>query len=158
MAEHVYLPTNALEDGMREFGSEELKTSASRLDENSVQISRGFSPGNTDYGDEILVLWRSHIDNYFNYALAAKNNDEDKMDLAERNLDNFPDQLSSMISGNDTNLDNELGQMFTGHISMVLDSIDAYLRGDYETYTKLNHQGFVDTAVQAEKINSISGR
>lgn len=158
LSEHVYLSAVALEDGMRGFGLNEFKASASRLDENSVQISREISAIKPNKADQFLVLWRNQIDNYFNYALAAKNKDEAKMDLAERNLDNFSDQLSALISDNDSNLTNELDQMFTGRISTVLDSIDAYIKGDYDTFTKLIQQEFTNTINQTDRLSLILNR
>ncbi len=129
-AQHVDLASAATRAGFD--GSPMFKASAGALDENSVALSKAVG---SVYGEEaearFLEIWRSHINFFVNYTVAAKAGDKAGMDKAVSDLNGYVSAISDLLGGA-TGLPKEaVAELVSEHVGLLKTAVDKHGAGDY---------------------------
>lgn len=108
---------------------------ADALDMNSQMIAglAGNAFGQQD-ANSFLPLWRSHIQDYYDFTTALRNGDQSGMTSATSALTQFVADTTALLTAALPNLDPAtVSQMLTDHVMGTLQVIQAYAAGDYAT-------------------------
>ncbi|WP_182112945.1 MULTISPECIES: copper amine oxidase [unclassified Actinotalea] len=141
LQEHVYLAGTAVATAYATApDSPEFEAAAATLDANSVDLSEAIgSLAGPEKGAAFLELWRSHVGNFVDYAVAAKGEDQAGKDQALADLQAYTvsaGQFFEEISAGNlpaAAITESLGM----HITTLGAAIDALAAGDPTAYAKL---------------------
>ncbi|WP_225755020.1 hypothetical protein [Actinotalea sp. Marseille-Q4924] len=136
LQEHVYLASIAVFTAYTAEGgpeSEAFTAAAGVLDENSVALSEAVtSLAGEEKGAEFLELWRAHISDFVDYAVAAAGDDEQGKQEALSNLDAYRASAGAFfeeVSGGELPAD-AVADGLAMHVETLggaIDSLDAAL-------------------------------
>lgn len=107
------------------------------LDENSLEVAGLVgSVYGEDAEESFLSLWRSHIDFFANYTVAAKAGDEEAMQKALDDLAGYGDEASTFFANANDNLPKDAVQpLLVEHRDLVIEAVNAWGAGNYaESY------------------------
>lgn len=129
--QHVYLSAAALRSAYD--ARPDMNAAKSALDENSQAIASGVSKiYGSSAGNELLTLWRSHVDSYLSYATATKANDRTAKNAAMQKLSTQANDLASFFARSNSNLQQgTVRQMLTDHANLITSLLDSYASRDY---------------------------
>lgn len=141
LTEHVYLAGIAVDTAyVTAPDSPEFKLAAKALDKNSVAIADAVgSIAGQDKRGAFLQSWRSHIDDFVAYAVAAKNGDAAGKRSAVKNLEAyqrtagmfFEDLTGGALPAS------AVRATLAEHAETLIASIDAFAAGDRSAFDKL---------------------
>lgn len=149
--EHTNLIIPTGREAYDDFGSRHFQGSAHSLDINSNGIADAIG---SLYGAEargkFLQIWRDHIDELNEYAVAKKNNDQEGMNRAKADLDRYTNNIADLLSTANPNLPREaVKQLFIDHVSFLLRAVDQHAAGQTEESFATQH----DADMQAGEIS-----
>ncbi|MDX1621652.1 MAG: hypothetical protein R3320_11720, partial [Nitriliruptorales bacterium] len=140
LQEHVYLAGIAVDAGVN-FGldSEAFEAAAAALDENSVELADVVGSVAPDERDAFLELWRQHIGHFVTYTEGKATDDQEKVDQALSNLDEYRSQAGAFfekISGGEIPA-SAVEESLKGHINTLTAAIDAAVAGETSVFSEL---------------------
>lgn len=141
LTEHVYLAGIAVDTAyVTGPTSPEFDLAAATLDENTVALADAVgSVAGSDQRTTFLQAWRSHIDDFVAYAVAAKNDDQAGKQAALENLkayERVAGKFFAQITGGAlpaSAVRATLGE----HVQTLTAAIDAFAAGDSTAFDKL---------------------
>ena len=141
LQEHVYLAGIAVATAYHAGAdSDEFKAAAATVDENSVEVSKAVgSVAGGENEKAFLQSWRSHVNDFVSYAVAAKGKDEAGKKKAVDNLLAYAKQQGVFfmkITGGALPKD-AVEKEFVTHITSLAGAVDAFAAGDADAYDKL---------------------
>jgi hypothetical protein len=141
LTEHVYLAGIAVDTAYVTGGdSPEFTLAAETLDANSVALSEAVgSVAGDKKAETFLTAWRSHIDDFVAYAVAAKEGDQAGKQAALRNLaayERTAGQFFADITGG-TLPASAVRASLAEHVETLTAAIDAFAAGDPRGFDKL---------------------
>jgi hypothetical protein len=141
LTEHVYLAGIAVDTAyVTGADSPEFKLAAQTLDANSVALSEAVgSIAGDKQAETFLTAWRSHIDDFVAYAVAAKEGDEAGKREALRNLAAYQrtaGQFFAEVTGGALPA-SAVRASLAEHVETLTAAIDAFAAGDPSGFDKL---------------------
>jgi protein-disulfide isomerase-like protein with CxxC motif len=141
LQEHVYLAGIAVATAYQTGpDSAEFKTAADTLDTNSVDVAKAVgSVAGPENEKSFLQAWRSHVNDFVSYAVAAKGGDEAGKNKAVDNLLAYAKQQGvffNKITGEALPAE-AVENEFVAHITSLAAAVDAFAAGDTSSYAKL---------------------
>lgn len=141
LTEHVYLAGITVATAYATApDSPEFEAAADTLDANSQAVASAVgSIAGKDKGKQFLVSWRSHINDFVDYAVAAKSKDEKGKAEAVDNLMAYSKtsgQFFSEITGGALPA-SAVQQEFETHIVSLAKAVDGFAAGDPKAYDDL---------------------
>lgn len=143
LQEHVYLAGMGIATAyVAGPESDEFSLAAEQIDANSVDLAAlvGELAGE-EAEEEFLTNWRSHIDYFVDYALAAASEDQDGMNAAVEDLRGYTQDAGMFfeeISGGELPAEAVTASL-DEHVDTLAMAVDALAAGDTEAYAHLKH-------------------
>lgn len=141
LTEHVYLAGIAVDTAyVAGPDSPEFEAAAAALDENTVALADAVgSIAGKEKRKTFLQAWRSHIDDFVSYAVAAKGNDSAGKQQALKNLEGYQKvagQFFADITGGALPAQ-AVRASLDEHVQTLTAAIDAFAAGDGTGFDKL---------------------
>lgn len=140
LQEHVYLAGIAVATAYHTGpDSAEFKAAAKAVDANSVDVAKAIGSVVPDEEENFLQAWRSHVNDFVAYAVAAKGQDEAGKKQAVDNLLAYAKQQGvffNKITGGALPKA-AVEQSFVTHITSLAQAVDAFAAGQTAGYEKL---------------------
>ncbi|MBC7290879.1 MAG: copper amine oxidase [Actinotalea sp.] len=141
LQEHVYLAGIAVATAYTTGAdSTEFEAAAAALDGNSVDLSEAIgSLAGEENGATFLEVWRSHIADFVDYAVARAGDDQEGMDQALADLAAYTQTAGGFfeeISGGELPAD-AIAESLSMHVTTLTEAIDALAAGDPAAYAEL---------------------
>lgn len=131
LTEHTYLADLAVltaYTGKRGMLGEPYKAALATLEDNSQDLAKAIGTVSTSAKQfTFLTLWRSHINDFTDYAFAASKKDQGRKDEALDNLDKYRRSAGTFFAGlTGNNLQAaDVGDLLLMHIETLTGAIDA---------------------------------
>jgi hypothetical protein len=141
LQEHVYLAGIAVATAYHAGAdSAEFKTAANTVDANSVDVAEAVGGvAGAENEKNFLQAWRSHVNDFVSYAVAAKGRDAGGQQKAVDNLLAYAKQQGvffNQITGGALPKD-AVETEFVSHITSLAGAVDAFAAGQTAGYDKL---------------------
>ncbi len=109
-----------------------------------------------DIGSQFNSLWTQHLQDYEQYTVSLKNNDEAGMQQAQENLSNVSQQLGQLLASNNNAVNaGDITNMMNEHVSITLNMIQAYSQQDLAGVVNLMKQGTDQAQAFADNLASV---
>lgn len=144
---HAYLSGIALEQVVEAGGAVEdplVQASTTALDANSVDLANAIGAGaGNDERQELLDLWREHIDHFVTYAVGRTTGDQAAIDQALADLAAYQQAAGQFFERTTAGAiaAADVVTALEGHVATMTAAIDAFAAGDPAAYSQLRAAG-----------------
>ena len=140
LREHVNVSLDVLRNAYT--GSSDFNEFEAALDKNTVELAETIgSVYGSDAQAAFLKIWRDHIGFFAQHTTGLAENDEDLIALGEANLEQYRLDIAEFFSGAIPFVDRETVIAGSGeHARLLLESMEAFDRGDYSAAYELQMQ------------------
>lgn len=138
--QHVQLADIALDAAMD--GSPYAGAAKSALVKNGEELSAAIgSVYGKDAQTKFQALWNRHLNDFVDYAVAAKGGDAAGKTKAVNDLNAYSEDVATFLSGANPNLPKDVvKQAFKDHLNQITGMIDAHVAGNYAKEFSLREQ------------------
>lgn len=151
MGEHTMLASQALMARYSNLPS--FQGTKKALDKNTDELSVNITDFYSEQtGDQFKTLWNRYNNLFIAYTDARRRNDGNRQARAISDLQEFTEDISSLLSRGNSDMFRISQNYFAEHILNEKSIIDAYASRDYDTTFTLMHEAYLHAATMTEQL------